>query len=124
MSWDRKPHDRNEQSNRCRPLEYQSRTVLFDDRRHYLRAARRYSTPYVGQPFSSHPLPLEEIVRLESELSPNREMETPRTALSEKEKAAKWDDLLEKSARAGGTLHLGETGLMSDQLRYSVVSEV
>ncbi|KAH8103895.1 hypothetical protein BXZ70DRAFT_670466 [Cristinia sonorae] len=52
-----------------------------------------------------------------------RDMESPRAALSEKEKAAKWDDLLEKSARAGGTLHLGETGLMSDSLRYSVVSE-
>jgi len=52
-----------------------------------------------------------------------RDMESPRTALSEREKAAKWDDLLERSARAGGTLHLGETGLMSDKLRFSVVSE-
>ncbi|THH32019.1 hypothetical protein EUX98_g2148 [Antrodiella citrinella] len=52
-----------------------------------------------------------------------RDKESPRTALSEREKAAKWDDLLERSARAGGTLHLGETGLMSDKLRFSVVSE-
>ncbi|TCD69088.1 hypothetical protein EIP91_008730 [Steccherinum ochraceum] len=52
-----------------------------------------------------------------------RDMESPRTALSEREKVAKWDDLLERSAKAGGTLHLGETGLMSDNLRFSVVSE-
>lgn len=45
-----------------------------------------------------------------------REMESPRRMLTEQEKADKWDDLLERSARAGGTLHLGqaESRLMSD----------
>ncbi|KAF7794459.1 hypothetical protein EIP86_005593 [Pleurotus ostreatoroseus] len=51
-----------------------------------------------------------------------RELETSRSPLSEKEKAAKWDDLLERSDRAGGTLHLGETGLMSDNIRFSEYS--
>ncbi|KAF8987522.1 hypothetical protein BDQ17DRAFT_552279 [Cyathus striatus] len=49
-------------------------------------------------------------------------------ALTEKEKADIWDDLLERSDRAGGTLHLGaaEDLLMSDKLsmRMSVASEV
>ena len=43
-----------------------------------------------------------------------------RKVLTEKEKAERWEDLLERSARAGGTLHLGagggEDGLKSDQL--------
>ena len=43
-----------------------------------------------------------------------RELESPRQKLTEKEKAAKWEDLLERSARAGGTLHLGESRLMSE----------
>ena len=47
--------------------------------------------------------------------------------LTEQEKADRWNDLLERSARAGGTLHLGvgggEDGLPSDQLRYSGYSE-
>ncbi|KAJ8474404.1 hypothetical protein ONZ51_g7225 [Trametes cubensis] len=43
-----------------------------------------------------------------------RELESPRQKLSEQEKAAKWEDLLERSARAGGTLHIGESGLMSE----------
>ncbi|PIL25226.1 hypothetical protein GSI_13115 [Ganoderma sinense ZZ0214-1] len=45
-----------------------------------------------------------------------RGMESPRRVLTEKEKADKWEDLLERSARAGGTLHLGqaESRLMSD----------
>lgn len=49
-------------------------------------------------------------------------------ALTEAEKAERWDDLLERSARAGGTLHLGgasgEDGLRSDMLRFSGVSDV
>ena len=52
-----------------------------------------------------------------------REMESTRSRLTEQEKAAKWDDLLERSDRAGGTLHLGETGLMSDNYRLSEYSE-
>ncbi|KAH9893286.1 hypothetical protein C8Q73DRAFT_526382 [Cubamyces lactineus] len=43
-----------------------------------------------------------------------RELESPRQKLSEQEKAAKWEDLLERSARAGGTLHIGESGLLSE----------
>jgi len=39
--------------------------------------------------------------------------------LSEKEKADIWDDLLERSAQAGGTLHIGGGGLMSDDMRLS-----
>ncbi|KAJ7483620.1 hypothetical protein FB451DRAFT_1235163 [Mycena latifolia] len=38
-------------------------------------------------------------------------------ALTEKEKAARWDDLLERSERAGGTIHLGTSEeLASDQV--------
>ncbi|KAF8886290.1 hypothetical protein BD779DRAFT_1530574 [Infundibulicybe gibba] len=59
-----------------------------------------------------------------------REIGSPadKHALTEKEKADKWDDLLERSARAGGTLHLGagapEHGLQSDMLRFSNYSEI
>ena len=49
-----------------------------------------------------------------------REMDaSPRVHLSEKEKAAKWDDLLMRSEQAGGTLRVGESGLMSDSIRFS-----
>ncbi|KAJ4488315.1 hypothetical protein J3R30DRAFT_918956 [Lentinula aciculospora] len=42
--------------------------------------------------------------------------------LSDKEKDDKWDDLLERSKRAGGTLHVngGLKGLDSDRLQFSV----
>lgn len=53
-----------------------------------------------------------------------RELEAPRVQLSEREKAAKWDDLLARSDEAGGTLHLGEVGLMSDNIRFSEYSEI
>ncbi|KAK6977746.1 hypothetical protein R3P38DRAFT_3236851 [Favolaschia claudopus] len=46
-------------------------------------------------------------------------------ALTEKEKADRWDDLLQRSDRAGGTLHLGASEqLQSDELslRYSTSS--
>ena len=51
-----------------------------------------------------------------------REIDSPRVQLSDKEKAAKWDDLLMRSEQAGGTLHLGDTGLMSDNVRFSAYS--
>ena len=47
---------------------------------------------------------------------------TQRQAWTSQEKEDKWDDLLKKSARAGGTLHLGGEGagrLPSDNLRFS-----
>lgn len=46
---------------------------------------------------------------------------TRRQAWTSQEKEDKWDDLLKKSARAGGTLHLGAdgAGLASDHLRFS-----
>ncbi|CAL1715384.1 unnamed protein product [Somion occarium] len=53
-----------------------------------------------------------------------RELESPRQQLTEKEKADKWDDLLARSERAGGTLHLGETGLMSDNIRFSAFGDL
>ncbi|KAF8488886.1 hypothetical protein F5888DRAFT_1750973 [Russula emetica] len=42
-------------------------------------------------------------------------------AWTSQEKEDKWDDLLERSARAGGTLHLGvgSTHLASDDIRFS-----
>jgi hypothetical protein len=44
-----------------------------------------------------------------------------RKALSEQEKSARWEALLEKSDAAGGTLHFGggEEKLASDELRFS-----
>ena len=44
--------------------------------------------------------------------------------MSEQEKDALWDDLLERSAKAGGTLHYGAEGaaLLSDNVRFSTVS--
>ncbi|KAH7929056.1 hypothetical protein BV22DRAFT_1029875 [Leucogyrophana mollusca] len=57
-----------------------------------------------------------------------RELDAPRRRppLSEREKAEIWDDLLERSAQAGGTLHLsgGGGGLMSDRMRFSNYSEL
>ncbi|KAM5544218.1 hypothetical protein V8D89_001878 [Ganoderma adspersum] len=54
-----------------------------------------------------------------------REIESPRRVLTEQEKADKWEDLLERSARAGGTLHLGqaESKLMSDDPAAHEVQE-
>lgn len=52
-----------------------------------------------------------------------REKTVPVPVRTEQEKADMWDDLLERSARAGGTLHLnGGDGLASDLLRFSGVS--
>ncbi|KAH9947025.1 hypothetical protein B0H21DRAFT_808033 [Amylocystis lapponica] len=48
-----------------------------------------------------------------------REMESPRHAWSEQEKADAWDALLERSNRAGGTIHIGEPGLLSEGSRLS-----
>lgn len=52
-----------------------------------------------------------------------REVGSPRRqAWTSKEKEDRWDDLLERSARAGGTLHLGAGGarLASDDIRFSM----
>jgi len=43
-------------------------------------------------------------------------------AWTEKEKADRWDDLLEMSEQAGGTIHLGDAELLSDSIRYSVAT--
>ena len=53
-----------------------------------------------------------------------REMESAegvkdKKGLTEKEKVDKWDDLLERSDRAGGTIHIGNAKLQSDSLRFS-----
>jgi len=51
-----------------------------------------------------------------------REMgSTRREAWTSQEKEDKWADLLKRSARAGGTLHLGAGGaqLASDNIRFS-----
>lgn len=49
-----------------------------------------------------------------------RELGTsPHAALTAKEKADIWNDLLERSDRAGGTLHMGGQELMSEQMRLS-----
>ena len=53
-----------------------------------------------------------------------REMESgeggkDKKVLTEKEKADRWDDLLEMSDRAGGTIHIGNSQLLSDSLRFS-----
>ena len=42
-------------------------------------------------------------------------------AWTSQEKEDKWDDLLKRSARAGGTLHLGvgSSHLASDDIRFS-----
>ncbi|KAK0504175.1 hypothetical protein EDD18DRAFT_489981 [Armillaria luteobubalina] len=52
-----------------------------------------------------------------------RDRATIKPAWTEQEKTDMWNDLLERSARAGGTLHLrGDDGLASDQLRFSAVT--
>lgn len=45
-----------------------------------------------------------------------------RKVLTEKEKADRWHDLLERSDRAGGTIHIGNAKLPSDSLRFSEYS--
>ncbi|KAG8214960.1 hypothetical protein J3R82DRAFT_8353 [Butyriboletus roseoflavus] len=55
-----------------------------------------------------------------------RELDTTRRPpLSEREKADIWDNLLARSDKAGGTLHInGAAELMSDSLRFSTYSEM
>lgn len=55
-----------------------------------------------------------------------RELDAPRRPpLTEREKAEIWDDLLERSAQAGGTLHLDGSGeLESDNLSFSGCAEL
>lgn len=49
----------------------------------------------------------------------------PRTVLTEKQKQDRWNDLLSKSDKAGGTvtLHVGSGGLLSDRIRDSQYSD-
>ena len=47
------------------------------------------------------------------------EGEKDRKMLAEKERADRWDDLLERSGRVGGTIHIGNTKLAPDSLRFS-----
>jgi len=47
------------------------------------------------------------------------EREIDRKVWTEKEKADRWDDLLEKSDKAGGTIRIGNAKLLSDSLRFS-----
>ncbi|KAJ4480405.1 hypothetical protein C8J55DRAFT_488947 [Lentinula edodes] len=60
--------------------------------------------------------------RLPSSENSQRPNASTFSPLSAKEKDDKWDDLLERSKRAGGTLHLngGLDALDSDRLRFSV----
>lgn len=55
-----------------------------------------------------------------------RELDAPRRPpLTEREKAEIWDDLLERSAQAGGTLHLDGSGeLESDNLSFTGCAEL
>ncbi|KAI8985674.1 hypothetical protein BD414DRAFT_488867 [Trametes punicea] len=69
------------------------------------------TSPSSGAPYSASPSSAASQQR--SPLT-FRELESPRQKLSEQEKAAKWEDLLERSARAGGTLHIGDSGLLSE----------
>ena len=50
--------------------------------------------------------------------------ERRRLPLSEREKTDIWDALLARSDKAGGTLHIGASELMSDSLRLSTYSEL
>ncbi|KAI0085838.1 hypothetical protein BDY19DRAFT_395369 [Irpex rosettiformis] len=81
------------------------------------------SSPYSPSPEGSHSSPASS-TKTRSPMR-FREMEptTVRLPLSEAEKRAKWDDLLMRSDQAGGTLHIGESGLMSDNVRFSTYSE-
>ncbi|KAF7309554.1 hypothetical protein MIND_00326300 [Mycena indigotica] len=65
------------------------------------------------------------IPRIPQEPLTFREMGQKSAGLTEQEKASKWEDLLERSNRAGGTIHLGNSDkLASDDisLRYSASS--
>lgn len=54
-----------------------------------------------------------------------RELGARRPPLSEREKMDIWNDLLDRSEKAGGTLHLnGDAELMSDNIRFSTHSEI
>ncbi|KAI0342969.1 hypothetical protein BDW22DRAFT_1221330 [Trametopsis cervina] len=53
-----------------------------------------------------------------------RPIESPQRPLTDAEKKARWDDLLMRSEQAGGTLHIGESGLMSDNIRFSEYSDL
>ncbi|KAI5124245.1 hypothetical protein M0805_005094 [Coniferiporia weirii] len=48
----------------------------------------------------------------------------PKANWTEKEKLDKWNDLLDRSEKAGGTLHVGLGGLLSDHMRESAYGGV
>jgi hypothetical protein len=83
---------------------------------------------------SSSPLPSSmSVPSLTTVLSPlasplphaSRSSRSPGSAgLTDQEKAEKWDDLLERSARAGGTLRVRTSVLVSDLVRLSSASEI
>ncbi|KAI1793436.1 hypothetical protein LXA43DRAFT_1081355 [Ganoderma leucocontextum] len=81
----------------------------------YTAARQPSATSPRPQPSASASAPSSAVSQKRSPMT-FREMESPRRVLTEQEKADKWDDLLERSAQAGGTLHLGqaESRLMSD----------
>ncbi|OJT12417.1 hypothetical protein TRAPUB_11006 [Trametes pubescens] len=82
----------------------------------YASTARQVSATSSTSPSSGASLPTSPGSAVSSQRSPLtfRELESPRHKLSEREKAAKWEDLLERSALAGGTLRVGEPGLLSE----------
>ncbi|KAL1945105.1 hypothetical protein VTO73DRAFT_2725 [Trametes versicolor] len=82
----------------------------------YASTARQVSATSSTSPSSGASHPTSPASAVSSRRSPLtfRELESPRQRLSEREKAAKWEDLLERSAQAGGTLHIGEPGLLSE----------
>lgn len=82
----------------------------------YASTARQVSATSSTSPSSgaSHPTSPASAVSARRSPLTFRELEGPRQKLSEREKAAKWEDLLERSAQAGGTLHIGEPGLLSE----------
>ncbi|KAI0796108.1 hypothetical protein C8Q75DRAFT_361635 [Abortiporus biennis] len=80
--------------------------------------------PFTSPSFVQSPSPISAASSSSKSPLTFREIESPRHVWSEKEKADKWNDLLLRSDRAGGTLHIGDSsGLMSDSLRFSTYSD-
>ncbi|KAH9010880.1 hypothetical protein EDB85DRAFT_2160542 [Lactarius pseudohatsudake] len=102
-------------------------------RRQQQNASARSTTPHPEETSASPPRPARGDLcnavgreeRVHPLLSPGLvnfyNIGPPLLAWTSQEKEDKWDDLLEKSAQAGGTLHLDteSVGLPSDNLRFS-----